>query len=782
MKTLHFKTNTLLKDLVGKDLINDDNIAVIELVKNAYDSGSPGVRIRFENLSKQGVTHSTSRLIISDSGRGMNEADIGDKWLNIAYSEKKDAHREHGTFYAGNKGVGRFSCDRLGETLDLLTQRRGSELLHLRIDWPDFEIKGKKDLTIQQIDMQLDELAKRDGARLVGRPLPPTGTTLLISGLRSVWNRDRIVELKRRLERFMNPNQMFAAPSFEIVLEVPDLEDEDVDLPATEQVNGQIQNQIFSKLEFQATYIEVAIDSKGEEMSTHLFHEGEEVFRLVEKNPFALRDIKSVLYYLNPYKKAYFKRQTGLRSVEFGSVFLFLNGFRIAPYGDRGDDWLGIDNRQNQGRARFLGSRDLIGRIEITDTKDAFMPVSSREGLKNTPPLLELREKFALSVVRRLERFVVDGLSWDSVPEKLRESVKGDEGLDWNDTAEEYSESWDKKRRRIALSIMSVIGSSPDKTVSFWFNPSLLQDLSDQRSDEVNSLLSKVESFHSSQVEPGLRTGLNKLKRLIRDREAEAIEAKEEATTLSVTVAEQNQKMHLLRQQSDTFRAQTLFMQSVTSLDTKSLIAYHHEIALNSSIISNYLSKCVRLVREGKSQAGVVSALEKISLANKRILAIAQFATKANFKSASQKELTDVPDFIKQYIENVARDFIASGLNLDVKNLVTQPFEIKLRRIELSILIDNIISNAAKAQAHTVQIVMSLKAANALQISFIDDGRGLAVSLGSTDDIFGLGITTTSGSGLGLYHAKEIVTAMGGTIEAFPHKPKGLEMRVVVMR
>ena len=39
-KDLHFQTHTLLKDLVGKDLINDDNIAIVELVKNSYDSNS----------------------------------------------------------------------------------------------------------------------------------------------------------------------------------------------------------------------------------------------------------------------------------------------------------------------------------------------------------------------------------------------------------------------------------------------------------------------------------------------------------------------------------------------------------------------------------------------------------------------------------------------------------------------------------------------------------------------------------------------------------------------
>lgn len=40
----------------------------------------------------------------------MNRYDIENKWLFVAHSEKKDSDR----VYAGSKGIGRFSCDRLG--------------------------------------------------------------------------------------------------------------------------------------------------------------------------------------------------------------------------------------------------------------------------------------------------------------------------------------------------------------------------------------------------------------------------------------------------------------------------------------------------------------------------------------------------------------------------------------------------------------------------------------------------------------------------------------------
>jgi HSP90 family molecular chaperone len=89
---LHFKTNIQLKSIIGKDLINDDNIAILELVKNSFDADAKKVEVQYFNLKNNDdkVTESfselTSRLVIKDNGVGMSLHDIKDKWLNIAYS------------------------------------------------------------------------------------------------------------------------------------------------------------------------------------------------------------------------------------------------------------------------------------------------------------------------------------------------------------------------------------------------------------------------------------------------------------------------------------------------------------------------------------------------------------------------------------------------------------------------------------------------------------------------------------------------------------------------
>lgn len=98
---------------------------------------------------------------------------------------------------------------------------------------------------------------------------------------------------------------------------------------------------------------------------------------------------------------------------------MFLNGFRIPPYGEEGDDWLGLEFRKQQGYARFLGTRDIVGRIEVLDRDDYFRIVSSREGLVENECYKKLTNGFFNKTLKRLEKYVVDGLAWDSIPKDL---------------------------------------------------------------------------------------------------------------------------------------------------------------------------------------------------------------------------------------------------------------------------------------------------------------------------------------------------------------------------
>ena len=108
---LQFRVSAELKNILGRDLITSPDIAILELVKNSYDA----------HASKVEITFKEDYLSIADNGKGMSKKDLIDKWLFVAYSAKSDGTEDQSyrdkfkRHYAGAKGIGRLSCDRLAK-------------------------------------------------------------------------------------------------------------------------------------------------------------------------------------------------------------------------------------------------------------------------------------------------------------------------------------------------------------------------------------------------------------------------------------------------------------------------------------------------------------------------------------------------------------------------------------------------------------------------------------------------------------------------------------------
>lgn len=337
---LKFSAHARLKDIIGRGLIISDDIAIIELIKNSKDAGASNVWIEFRQICSTEATE----LVISDDGLGMSLSDIQYKWLNIAYSEKKNSAPTVGA-YAGSKGIGRFSCDRLGTSLQILTRKYGQTSVRLDVDWTKFEVDGR-DHEIGSIELFASEPTIEEFQQAVGKGRTPYGTVLTIRGLRSEWGADRLRSLRKELERFIiDPGSKFSVRFSHWKYD------------QNHPINGPIENKIFDELDFRASSIQADIDPEGKQITFELRHDGDFLFRSTELNPYSqLKNIRLTLFYLNQPAKAFFKRRTGYRSVDYGSVFLFLNSFRVFPYGSIGDDWLGIDKRKAQGQRRFFRS------------------------------------------------------------------------------------------------------------------------------------------------------------------------------------------------------------------------------------------------------------------------------------------------------------------------------------------------------------------------------------------------------------------------------------------
>ena len=292
----------------------------------------------------------------------------------------------------------------------------------LRIDWEKFEIDNQA-TEIQSIALDYEIISSSE---LLQRGFTPFehGVILEIIKLRSNWVTysvdnwitDKLTNLKKYLEKLINPNQAFEKNDFGIYLNADEFKFENACKEEVDQFIGKIENTIFRKLDFKTTSIECTTIENGTQILTTLKDKGEVIYWIKEYSDYypAIKDFKITLYFLNTYAKAFFTKQTGIRSVDYGSIFLFLNGFRIPPYGEEGDDWLKLEQRRIQGYARFISARDLVGQIEILDTENAFQIISSREGVvKNDNYILltDRKQGVFYKVLRRLERYIVDGLN-----------------------------------------------------------------------------------------------------------------------------------------------------------------------------------------------------------------------------------------------------------------------------------------------------------------------------------------------------------------------------------
>ena len=815
---LHFKTNVLLKSIIGKDLINNDNIAVLELVKNSYDANSKRTEIIFKNLKDnddpKAKTYSekSSKVIIRDWGVGMDINDIRDKWLNIAYSDKKEKKEEFGRILAGVKGIGRFSCDRIGEFLDLYTRKQKGKIIHVSIDWKSFEVENRMDLEIQEINVDFEFMSDAEFTQKTNHDFFKQGTILEISKLRSkwstleqdakgTWDADKLLDLRKYLEKLINPNQAFKKDNFEVKIIAAEFLEEDKHAAQNEKVNGSIKNRIFERLDFTTTSIESAISQEGDRITTTLKDKGRTVFRLVERNSAfdLLKDVKIFVYYLNQYAKIYFKKQTGIRSVNFGSIFAFINGFRVNPLGDEGDDWLGIERRKGQGYKRYLGTRDTVGRIEINDPRLDFHIVSSREGVVkderyrqlvvSTPPY----SGYFYKTFRRLERYVAEGLKWDMIPTDrwtvpfddedtsnfIKEFEKKVNSKNWQFEPKEeiYQETQRQKNQRIVHLIYSIINAKPKDIMELYIDTALIESLIEEERAKTQKFLEDFEKYDSSILDRKTTDALKRIKALIEEKEKELERVEEKRKLLVEHVQKQKKEIETLEETSRRKTSQVLFLQSIKSQDLDNVVHLHHQIGIVADTIARQLRNLKKRLdtHQTITNEELVTLVQKISFEIEKIQSISRFATKANFSLELRQDIeADLIQFIQQYVENISKPML-EDIEIDFKNLTTRGFVTKFKPIEVPIIIDNLISNSRKAHAKSLNIVAYDTEENELVLTFRDDGDGLDKRVANPNEIFDMGFTTTPGSGLGLSHVKQVLKELKGSIALNPEVTKGLE-------
>jgi signal transduction histidine kinase len=745
---LHFRISSALKDIIGRDLITDNYIAIFELVKNSFDAFATEVEVIFLNSKS-----SSPKIIIKDNGKGMSLEDLKNKWLFVAYSAKKEG-TENDSFnyrdkiyknrpFAGAKGIGRFSCDRLGKVLYLETTKKekNSNTETLLTDWEKFEGDLKQefvDITVIHEPISGSQFGLKHG------------TVLEISELRTAWNRDNLLQLKDSLAKLINPSKAEKESRFKITLSAPDEQDEDSSKSEYyDVVNGEIKNFIFDTLGLKTTKISTSISLNGEKITTELTDGNTLIYRIEEQNQFdLLRDIEFTLYYLNRAAKWNFAIQMGVPSVQYGHVFLYKNGFRIYPYGQPGEDPLGINLRKTQGVRRFLGTRELMGQIEIFSENDELKETSSRgDGLIRTPTYEQLIVCF-WEVLKRLEKYVVDVQQW---------------GLSIED------ENAFSLRSRISELLSKLTGS--ERIIAFNVPENFLDVLTASQNESAESLIANLDKLAVEQGDQRLSTEIQKASNKLKELQSARIESEKESQLAFQKAKEATEK---LKDQV----TENLFLKSINSTEFQEVISLLHHIGIYAGTIDRNL-KGILLRVQNKIQLSneeLHEIVRLLSFETKKILNIVSFATKANFRLKTEDIEVDLNDYIREYIQNIIPTTTDKRLKIEVKDLTDDKFTRKVKPIELNIIIDNLVSNARKASANKIEVTIHLSELGSLLVTFTDNGAG--INEDNLKRIFDFGFTTTDGSGIGLYHVKEIVKSLGGSIKVLNNPDKGISFTI----
>jgi signal transduction histidine kinase len=778
--SLHFRVSSGLKRIIGQDLIVDDFVAVFELVKNSFDAHAKSVELQFES----------DCIWIIDDGKGMSYDDLINKWLFVAYSAKKDGSedsdyrgKKHNSgVFAGNKGVGRFSCDRLGSMLTLQTKSENSPLIQtLIIDWDKFEDDGKAEF----INIPVTHSSDSTFTLPPKTKTPNNGTILCIRGLRSNWTRNKLIELKAHLTKLINPfDGLENSFSLTLKCERELIEDElllkealdsgDDHSPVSRSiVNGPIQNFIFKDLTSKTTHIDVRISPDGSQLLTNLIDREQLIYSISEPNPYQLLakgEFSCRLFYLNQSAKVTFAKRMGVAAVKFGSVFLFRNGFRVYPIGNEGDDSFGMDARKQQGYARFLGTRDLIGRIDVHGDENLFREATSRDqGLVQTPASLEMETCFWEKCLKRLEKYVV-GVTWQDKLDKFREDASGLHSA--------------PARSRI-IEVVTGLVSSSDITLHE-YSPDLIDILSD-KVEQFESSLNDLKNFAKFSGDKALADRIiraEKRYRELQDAEARAREsaeaekaAREEA---EAKAKKANEDLAKTQKALEEEKKRSLFLSSVSSLDVETVTNLHHQVIISAADIHELIeSQIESLKRQEKiDPESLFSFLEQMRLKNQQVLAIARLATRANFRMESDVITDDVAAYVVEYLRNVTSVY-QDRIKIIAED-PTKEFFRSFKPIELSIVIDNLVSNARKAHSPVIRITYEWPTASIMKINFIDEGDGFAPIFEDLSRIFEKGVSTTDGSGLGLYHVSQIIQSMGGEISAHRQNTKGSRFEIIL--
>ena len=395
--------------LIGRELITDRITALFELVKNCYDANATRVDVVFENVSydnavvddttKEVRVNPGSKIVIEDNGYGMSFEDIRDKWMVIGTASKRTSPfspRPFGRRCVGEKGIGRFAVDKLGDKVNIVTKKEEDDRwLNVEIDWNSYfnEVSPDEREHIRlftDIENKYDYLDRNEGSGV-------SGTKLIVSSVREFWSKDDISRFYKEANKIVSPYTLLNPP-FKIYI--------------TAREYGWVEKPVEpDKINFATEEAEITYRDGIQET---LYFDKDKGCIAKKDGPLRIFGGISlkIFYFDENARRNYYRKYKDVNN-RIDGIKIYRDGIIATPFAeaeanpDRKRDILGIDKRLWQDIFNRISTREIIGILDITkDGNPKIIDATNRQDFIDNREYRELKE-FILEQLRAFEELKI---------------------------------------------------------------------------------------------------------------------------------------------------------------------------------------------------------------------------------------------------------------------------------------------------------------------------------------------------------------------------------------
>jgi len=411
-----FTVDTGLFRELGELLVGRDSTALVELIKNAYDADAQVVTVVAQNLADAGE----GVIVVSDDGHGMTLEQFREGFLRVASRLKSDGLRRSPLYkrrYTGAKGIGRLAAHKLARTVSVDSRAAAA---HLRHGDPNRTAAGEVRASIDW-----DEVERHDTLENVGeaielatdapRPAAMPGTTIQLQRLRRGWTDRERTKFVREVSTFQPGEALRAAIAPKhiakrLLFDVPQTRDSTRDAGFRVSLGGEFDvGEDYSVNVLSAAAWVVEVNAKKHVVEYAVAPTN--AYAAKEGLPTGVVTATTRRGDAGPEFQARLFVRTGTAPQGLGDAYgvrVYMEGFRVLPYGEPGDDWLDINSRYTQ-RGRGVPFSGAIGdeRVEGVTDEDAGLIVPALRQVFGAVFLTESKAPTLRMLVNR-EGFVPD--------------------------------------------------------------------------------------------------------------------------------------------------------------------------------------------------------------------------------------------------------------------------------------------------------------------------------------------------------------------------------------